>query len=104
MAEKRGNTRKLVYDFDTSKCLEVEKNNTWYRVTADTFRSYGGGRRIMRYDLDEILYEEYTGVVYYHGTNTVVPDEELTPTTMYIHDSQIQTKRRTHERKWNVNI
>jgi hypothetical protein len=103
MAEKRGNTRKLIYDFDTSKCLEVEKNNKWYRVTADTFRSYGGKRRIMRYDQDDILYEDYVGVVYYNSTNIVVPNDELTPTTMYINELSKYSKKRTHEKKWDIN-
>ena len=42
---------KLKYDFDTSKCLEVEyEPGAWNRVTCNTFRSYNGNRRITTWD------------------------------------------------------
>ena len=104
MAEKRGNTIKLVYDFDTARCLEVKKNDKWYRVTASTFRSYGGERRIVNYDQDDTLYENHIGRVYYSGTNNVVPDDELSPTTIHISELSKYSKKRLHEKKWDVNV
>lgn len=77
---KRGNTGKLLYDFDVSALLEVqtEKGN-WVRVTARDFRSWDGPRRITRaypdpedrhgYIQEEI---EYHGPVFIYGTNTQV--------------------------------
>jgi hypothetical protein len=104
MAEKRGNTIKLIYDFDTARCLEVKKNDKWYRVTANTFRSYGGERRIVNYTQDSISYENYTGGVYYNGTNNIVPHSELTSTTMYISEASKHSKAREHEKKWGFNV
>ena len=40
MAEKKGLTEKLRFNFNESRCLEVEYNpDKWARVTAETFRS-----------------------------------------------------------------
>jgi hypothetical protein len=63
MAEKKGNTEKLKYCFDTSKHLEVflPTLNNWFRVTARDFRSFNGKRRIQN--------EEYNGPIYFHYTN-----------------------------------
>ena len=48
MAEKRGNTEKLLFPFNTAGVLEIYYPNTdrWYRTTATTFRSFDGPRRI----------------------------------------------------------
>jgi hypothetical protein len=64
MAEKRGNTGKLHYDFNQSGNLEVEMDGVWYRVTPRDFRSFNGVRRIF----DEL----YCGPVYLYGTNQVI--------------------------------
>lgn len=63
MSEKTGNTEKLIYDFNTSKNLEVYMPNLegWYRVTSREFRSFNGKRRISG--------EEYKGHIYHYGTN-----------------------------------
>lgn len=64
MSEKRGNTGKLIYDFNTAANLEVQMGETWYRVTARDFRSYNGARRV-----NEIPYE---GLIYMYNTNLVI--------------------------------
>lgn len=46
MAEKTGNTAKLIYDFNTSGVCEVQIKGNWYRTTAREFRSFDGNRRI----------------------------------------------------------
>lgn len=67
MAEKRGNTNKVLYDFDSGKCCEIEINGNYYRTTPNEFRSFGGNRRLQG--------ESYTGEVYYLGSNKIVPTE-----------------------------
>lgn len=53
---------KLDYPFNDAACLEVEyKPNQWARVTAHSFRSSAGNRRING--------NSYNGPVYYEGTN-----------------------------------
>ena len=83
MAEKRGETVKLINPFNTAGCLEVYNNNLkgWYRVTARDFRSFDGRRRITEptaiklgnVDMPMRTYE-YSGPVYVWGTNDVVLD------------------------------
>jgi len=76
MAEKRGETEKLRYDFNTSGCLEVYMNDTWYRATGREFRSFDGPRRITEptkvelgnVDVPMKTYD-YWGPVYMFGTN-----------------------------------
>lgn len=71
MGEKRGNTAKLVYDFNTARCCEIEyKQDKWNRVTAREFRSFDGNRRILNVDdPNNVFYEEYLGPVYLFDTN-----------------------------------
>jgi hypothetical protein len=64
MGEKRGNTGKLHYDFNTAANLEVELDGIWYRVTAREFRSFNNPRRISG--------ESYSGPVYLFGTNQII--------------------------------
>lgn len=53
---------KLDYPFNDAACLEVEyKPGKWARVTAHSFRSITGSRRI-----NGVTYD---GPVYYEGTN-----------------------------------
>ena len=83
MAEKRGETVKLVNPFNTAGCLEIfnEKLNEWYRVTARDFRSFDGKRRITEpteielgnVDVPMTTYE-YKGPVYVYGSNDEVLD------------------------------
>jgi hypothetical protein len=71
MAEKKGFTGKLKYDFPTQKCLEVKLKDTWYRVTPNDFRSFDAERRI---GVGEDM-TPYNDVIYYLGTNTKAPQE-----------------------------
>ena len=67
---KRGNTVKLKYDFDTSKCVQVKLNSKdkWVRITEREFRSYNGERRIVTWDKqNNPIYTEYEGPIYYFG-------------------------------------
>jgi hypothetical protein len=66
MSEKRGNTGKLLYDFDVSLNLEVQVGEEWYRVGARDFRSFNGARRV-----SDIPYE---GPLYMFATNTKVKE------------------------------
>lgn len=63
MSEKRGNTGKLIYDFNVAANLEVQIGDMWCRVTARDFRSFNGARRI-----NEV---EYEGPIYLSNTNTI---------------------------------
>lgn len=67
--EKRGNTVKLISEFNTAGNLEVymPQLNGWYRVTSREFRSFNGKRRINN--------EDYEGPLFSYGTNNIVnPD------------------------------
>jgi hypothetical protein len=74
MAEKKGNTGKLIYDFDSSLSCEIEyKPEKWVRVTEREFRSFGGNRRVLNKNNPlKTFYEIYKGKVYYFNTNTLV--------------------------------
>jgi hypothetical protein len=84
MAEKKGLTGKLHFDFNESRCLEVEYNpNKWARVTAETFRSYYSNRRILNVDdIKNVFYEEYQGPVYCYMSN-IICDSPI-PGTNYV--------------------
>jgi len=76
MGEKRGNTGKLVFDFNTAWACEVQMNNgKWYRVLDIDFRSFNGPRRITgpkAIELGKQLGTEtfdYEGPLYYYKTN-----------------------------------
>lgn len=73
MAEKRGDLIKLIYNFNCSRCCEVNYlDDKWARVTAREFRSWNGKRRILNVDNpNESYYEEYVGPIYYYGTNRI---------------------------------
>ena len=82
MGEKRGETGKLKYDFNTAGVCEVKSaDGRWFRVTAREFRSYDGPRKLTaivgpailgRPQDEEMATFEYSGPVYLHGTNTAV--------------------------------
>lgn len=64
MSEKRGNTGKLIYDFNVADNLEVQIGDMWCRVTARDFRSFNGARRING--------KSYEGPIYLSNTNLIV--------------------------------
>lgn len=75
MAEKKGNTVKLHYDFDTTKSTEIQIDDKWYRVTCKDFRSFNGPRRIMLFDKqNQPYYQEHKGNVYLFETNIPLRD------------------------------
>jgi hypothetical protein len=70
---KKGQTGKLIFDFDVSCCLEVELSTKDYaRATAEEFRSWGGKRRIL--DKKTNQYIPYEGPVYLHFTNKKIDE------------------------------
>ena len=78
MSEKRGETEKLLYEFNSAGCLEVLKDGTWFRVTGKEFRSFDGERRItepVTVELGNVNVPmrtyEYFGPVYMFGTNKI---------------------------------
>jgi hypothetical protein len=71
MAEKRGSTEKIKYDFPTEKDCQVLLKEKWYRTTPRDFRSWGGKRRIIYHQLGEKIIEEYNGPIYYWDTNKI---------------------------------
>jgi hypothetical protein len=83
MGEKRGNTGKLKYDFNTAWVCEVEMQGKWYRVIERDFRSYNGPRRLTRPN-PPILGNvhvgnetfDYEGPYYYWNSNTEFNPEE----------------------------
>lgn len=79
MGEKRGNTGKLIFEFNPLAALEVQYNDgdeRWFRVSAEHFRAFDGKRRITEpaevirgcQDVKMKTYE-YDGPVYIWGTN-----------------------------------
>jgi hypothetical protein len=77
MSEKRGNTGKLIYDFNVAANLEVQVDETWHRVGARDFRSFNGSRRVS--DVP------YNGPLYMFATNTKVTESNK-PGLMFIDD------------------
>lgn len=80
MGEKRGNTVKLQYDFNTAGLLEIYLNNKWYRTSAREFRSFDGKRRITeptKVELGNVVVPmrtyDYAGPVYMFDTNKEIP-------------------------------
>jgi hypothetical protein len=103
MAEKKGNTEKLHYDFNESRCCEIcfDGLNRYVRVTGREFRSFGGLRRILNIDNREnSFYEDYNGPVYWFGTNKKVPTDEVESKIMLLNgkDPRKFGQLRPHER------
>lgn len=104
MGEKRGETVKLQYDFNTAGCLEICRDDKWYRVTSKDFRSYNGKRRITEQtvvihgnvNVPTKTYDYY-GPVYQYGTNNIVEYTEsgsLEITEEYTKLHNISSQRR----------
>jgi hypothetical protein len=72
--EKQGQTEKLIYDFNTASCCEVQINNDeWCRVTPREFRSNSRPRRILKPD----GWEYYQGPIYFYNTNKKVKKDQI---------------------------
>ena len=97
MAEKKGNTVKLIYDFPTQLCTEVHSGIGWNRVTCGYFRSFNGSRRIMKFDKqNESYYEEYNGPVFLYETNIILKDMNKKG-YVYPYDTPPKAHPRPHE-------
>lgn len=94
MAEKKGFTGKLKYDFPTQKCLEVKLKDKWYRVTPNEFRSFDTERRIGVGD----DMEPYNDIIYYYGTNKVAPQENTGKVSYHPQHPRREVLLRPHER------
>ena len=102
MGEKRGNTGKLKYDFNTAWAAEIKMGEKWYRVTEKDFRSFNGPRRLSRPTGVELGNPhvdtetfEYEGPYYFYETNTEFTPH-LYPTGTIIHQpgtSRPESKR-----------
>ena len=103
MAEKRGQTVKLKYDFNTAGVLEIKLNNTWYRASGREFRSFDGQRRITEpqeiilgnVDVEMKTYE-YNGPVYAFDTNIEV--EKTNEGKMITSPSWSEARKNTEKR------
>jgi hypothetical protein len=102
MAEKKGNTGQLKYDFNTKWSTEVQfkEDGKWFRATCREFRSFDGPRRIFLKNEDNIWeYIEYKGPVYMYNTNTHVVKNN-TYKIIYVKIRKIEKRR--HEEKWDI--
>jgi len=90
MAEKRGKTVKIKYDFDTSKNLEIwlPALGDWYRSTPTDFRSFNGSRRIENV--------KYIGPIYAYGTNKKVEPADYPRNKIVEHN--FDSKKRQFEK------
>lgn len=103
MAEKRGFTGKLQYDFNTAWVCEVQMNGKWYRVIERDFRSFNGPRRITRplpAELGNVHTGtetfDYEGPYYYWNTNKLYnPNEYAIGQIVQLADFQKQRAERT---------
>jgi hypothetical protein len=87
MGEKRGNTGKLIFEFNPLAALEVQYSDgdeRWFRVSAEHFRAFDGKRRITEpaeviKGSTEVRMKtyQYDGPVYAWGTNKKVIKQNL---------------------------
>lgn len=94
MAEKKGSTVKLFYDFPTQLSTEVFDGKEWNRATCRYFRSFNGPRRIMKFDKkNQPYYEDYKGPVFLFETNIKLKDMNKKG-YVYVHDTPPEAKPR----------
>lgn len=97
MSEKRGQTEKLKYDFNTSRELCVKLNEKWFRVTPREFRSFNGERKIVYHEKLETIHEAYEGPIYYWNTNKICKNP-INTGTQYISSEPREAKIRQTEK------
>ena len=112
MAEKKGQTVKLKYDFPTQRCCEVYVPNleNWYRVTCKEFRSWVGKRRILHIEGDDRMkmdvkseYRDYDGPTYFYDSNKKInPSNHIQNKVAFLHDEDPRqfTPRNGRERDY----
>lgn len=100
MAEKTGNTAKLIYDFNIAAVCEVCIKGNWYRTTPRDFRSFDGERRLTqpikqpgisdKFEDIEFCTDPYNGPIYVVQTNLEVVrmDTNTIVTNPYIEVNQ----------------
>ena len=99
MSEKRGQTEKLRYDFNTAKAVFIKNTKGGYsRITERDFRSYNGDRWIFEKVGDEYQYTPYHGPIYYWNTNKICKEPISENKIQYAHDVPWASVRRPHER------
>jgi len=99
MSEKRGQTEKLRYDFNTAQAVYVKRDNKMYRVTERDFRSYFGDRYIYtKQSNGEYEYVSYDGPIYYHNTNKKCKEPIGVGLIQYAHNQPWVTYVRPHEK------
>ena len=99
MAEKTGNTVKLLFPFPEHRGCEVYVTGLerYHRVTPNEFRSWVGKRRILNVDdPNNFFYEEYNGPVYLFGTNKPINVSKYKEGVAFLNgkDPRISQKRR----------
>jgi hypothetical protein len=101
MSEKRGQTEKLRYDFNTAKAVYVKNTaGKFVRITERDFRSYNGDRWIFEKINDEYQYTSYHGPIYYHNTNKKCKEPIGENKIQYPHYKPWVSIRRPLERYW----
>jgi hypothetical protein len=108
MAEKKGHTVKLKYDFPSQRCCEVYVPNldNWFRITAKEFRSWVGKRRILHIEGDckkvevKSEYRDYDGPTYLFGSNKKInPSKYEQHQIAFLNGTDPrQGKKRKHEK------
>ena len=98
MSEKRGQTEKLKYDFNTARAVYVKRGEKYSRITERDFRSYNGDRWIFENVNGEYQYTPYHGPLYYWNTNKICKEPIGKDKIQYAHDIPWVSVRRPHER------
>ena len=99
MGEKRGQTEKLRYDFNTAKAVYVKNTaGKFVRITERDFRSYNGDRWIFEKVNDEYQYTPYDGPLYFHNTNRICKHPVGENKIQYMVGKPWVSVRRPHER------
>ena len=93
MGEKRGQTEKLKYDFNTARAVYFKRGEKYSRVTERDFRSFNGGRFI----LIDGEYKPYEGPIYYWNTNKICKEPVGVNQIQYAHDMPWKSMVRPHE-------
>jgi hypothetical protein len=100
MSEKRGQTEKLKYDFNTAQAVFIKRNDKMYRVTERDFRSHSGDRYIyVKQSTGIYEYVKYSGPVYYYNTNKICVEIVGENLLQYIHNQPRVSVARPSERK-----
>ena len=98
MSEKRGQTGKLHYDFNTARAVYVKRGEKYSRVTERDFRSYYGERFIYQEVDGQWEYTPYEGPIYFHNTNRICKQPIGEGKIQYMSNKPWVSYVRPHER------